>query len=202
MKGLFRSIIAVLALAATAGVAAAQPSNWKVDAKHSTVSFKVKHFFTQQKGLFNEFEGTVVFDDKNPANIKVDAKAMAASVFTDDEKRDNHLRTADFFDVEKHPEITFKSTKVTAAGKNKYKVTGDFTMRGVTKPVTFDAEFLGAGAVGVGGQAWGTKAGFVATTVINRKDFGINWNKTLDQGGFMLGDEVTIEMNLEVDAVK
>ena len=148
------------------------------------------------------FTAKIVFDEKTPANISVEASADANSIWTDNERRDGHLKSADFFDVEKYPVITFKSTKVVAAGKNKYKITGDFTMHGVTKPVTFDAEFLGAGAVGVGGQSWGTTAGFTATTVINRKDFGVSWNKALDNGGAMLSDEVTINLNIEADAVQ
>lgn len=198
MKRLAGIALITLALAVTAGFASAETTTWKVDGSHTTVQFKVKHFFTHVTGQFNDFEGSIAFDDKNPANIKVDATAHAASVFTDNERRDNHLKSGDFFDVEKFPDITFKSTKVAAAGKDKYKITGDFTMRGVTKPVTFDAEFLGSGSIGTAEKPM-AKAGFTATAVIQRKDYGMTWNRTLDKGGLMLGDDVTIVINVEAD---
>lgn len=202
MKHALRLALAILTLAALQSVAFADPVTFNVDKSHSEVGFDVRHFFSKVHGRFNSFTGKIVFDEKTPANISVEASAEANSIWTDNERRDGHLKGADFFDVEKFPTVSFRSTKVVAAGKNKYKITGDFTMRGVTKPVTFDAEFLGAGAVGVGGQSWGTKAGFTATTVINRKDFGVSWNKALDNGGAMLSDEVTINLNIEADAVQ
>ena len=112
---------------------------------------------------------------------------------------DKDLLSERFLDAAKFPNITFKSTKVEKAGKDKYKITGDLTMRGVTKPVVFDAEFLGSAAVSVGGQSWGSKAGFSATTIVNRKDFGIDWNKALDNGGMMVDDMVTIVLNIEAN---
>ena len=199
MKHAIRLALAVLFVAAFQSIAAADAIKFNVDKSHSEVGFDVRHFFAKVHGRFNGFTGTVVFDEKNPANISVEGSVDASTIWTDNERRDGHLKGADFFDVEKFPTITFKSTKVVAAGKGKYKVTGDFTMHGVTKSITFDAEFLGAGAVGVGGQSWGTKAGFTATAVINRKDFGVSWNKTLDNGNLMLADEVTITLNLEAD---
>ncbi|MFN8587219.1 MAG: YceI family protein [Candidatus Eisenbacteria bacterium] len=202
MKHAFRLALAVLTVAALQSVAFADPITFNVDKSHSEVGFDVRHFFSKVHGRFNGFTGKIVFDEKTPANISVEASADANTIWTDNERRDGHLKSADFFDVEKFPTITFRSTKVVANGKNKYKITGDFTMHGVTKPVTFDAEFLGMGQVGVGGQSWGTKAGFTATAVINRKDFGVSWNKTLDNGGAMLADEVTISLNLEADAAK
>lgn len=201
MKRFASLALVTLALAATAVSATAQTTTWKVDGNHSTVGFKVKHFFSFVKGQFNEFEGTITFDEKDASKIKVEALAKSASVFTDNERRDGHLKSGDFFEVEKFPDITFKSTKVVAAGKGKYKITGDFTMRGVTKQVTFDGEFLGAGSIGTADKP-AAKAGFTATAVIQRKDFGIVWNRTLDQGGVMLGDDVTIELNLEADQIQ
>ena len=197
-----RFLAVALALSASASFAVAAPSNWSVDAAHSEVGFEVKHIFSLVRGVFRDAQGTIVFDEANPANIKVDASVQTASINTGNDKRDGHLKGTDFFDAEKNPTISFKSTKVVADGKNKYKVTGDFTMHGVTKSVTFDAEFLGAGAVGVGGQSWGSKAGFIASATINRKDFGIVWNKTLDSGGLMLGDDVKINLNIEANAVE
>lgn len=202
MKHALRSVLAAFALLVVASAAFAAPVTYTIDKPHTEVGFDVRHFFSKVHGRFNDFQGTIVFDEQDPAKISVDASAVTASVSTDNEKRDGHLKTADFFDAEKFPTLTFKSTKVTAAGKNKYKVAGDLTLRGVTKPVVFDVDFLGAGSVGVGGQSWGTKAGFVATTTINRKDFGINWNKQLDNGGLMLADEVTLTLNIEANQVQ
>jgi polyisoprenoid-binding protein YceI len=202
MKHVIRPAFTALALLVVASAAFAAPAKYTVDEAHSEVGFEVRHFFSKVPGRFGDFQGTIVFDETDPSKITVEASAVTASVSTDNERRDGHLKTADFFDAEKNPAITFKSTKVTAAGKNKYKVAGDFTMRGVTKPVVFDAEFLGAGSVASGGQSMGVKAGFTATTVINRKDFGINWNKALDNGGAVLGEEVTLTLNLEANLAK
>ncbi len=194
--------LAMSAMTLTAALASATPITYSVDKDHTEIGFDVRHFFSKVHGVFKQFDGTIVFDEQNPAAISVNATADAKSIWTDNERRDNHLRSADFFAADSFPTLSFKSTKVTAAGKNKYKVAGDLTLRGVTRPVVFDAEYLGSGAVGAGGQAWGTKAGFTATTVINRKDFGINWNKVLDNGGMMLSDDVTLELNIEGNQVQ
>ncbi len=199
MKFATRSLLAALALAVSASFAAAAPTTWKIDPSHTEVGFEVRHFFSKVHGVFHDVAGTIVFDEADTAAVKIDATVKVASVDTGNEKRDGHLQSADFFEAEKNPTLTFKSTKVARAGKNKFKITGDLTMRGVTKPVVFDAEFIGASAVSVGGQSWGSKAGFSATTVVNRKDFGINWNKALDNGGFMVDDNVTIVLNVEAD---
>lgn len=202
MKLLTRSAVALLALAAAASLAVAAPTTWKIDPNHTEVGFQIRHFFSKVHGVFHEVEGTITFDEADPSAIAVDATVKVASVDTGNQKRDTHLQTADFFEGEKHPTLTFKSTKVTAAGKNRYKVAGDLTMRGVTKPVTFDAEFLGSSDISIEGQGIGAKAGFSATAVVNRKDFGINWNKTLDNGGLMLDDKVTIVLNVEADKAR
>lgn len=202
MKLATRILTVSIALIASASVAAAAPSTWKIDPNHTEVGFSVRHFFSQVHGRFRSFEGTIVFDEADPSAIQVDAKVDAASVDTGNPNRDADLKTDHFFLVEKYPTLTFKSTKATSAGKNKYKVTGDLTMRGITKSVTFDAEYLGAAAVGIGGESWGKKAGFHATTVVNRKDFNINWNEKLDNGGFMVGDDVTIELSIEAGQPK
>src|SRR5262245_4795946 len=199
MKHALRSLAAFAMLAVTAAFAAAAPATWKVDPAHTEVGFEVRHFFSKVHGVFHDMQGTIVFDEQDPSAVKVDASAKVASVDTGNEKRDAHLKTADFFNAEKDSVLTFKSTKVEKAGKNKYRITGDLTMRGVTKSVTFDAEFLGSSAVSVEGQSWGSKAGFAATTTVNRKDWGINWNKTLDNGGVMVDDNVTIVLNVEAD---
>lgn len=199
MKLASRFLTALVALAVTASFAVAAPVTWKIDPAHTEVGFQVRHFFSKVHGVFHEVEGTIVFDEADPTAIKIDATVKVASVDTGNEKRDGHLQSADFFEAEKNPTLSFKSSKIVKAGKGKFKITGDLTMRGVTKAVTFDAEFLGSSAVSVGGQSWGSKAGFSATTVVNRKDWGINWNKTLDTGGVMVDDNVTIVLNVEAD---
>jgi polyisoprenoid-binding protein YceI len=164
-----------------------------VDPGHSEVSFQIRHLVSQVRGRFNEFSGTVQLDPKNLPASSVDFHIKAASIDTANPDRDKHLRTADFFDVAKYPEITFKSDSVQAAGKDKYNVTGTLTMHGVSKKVTLPVTY--------GGQIkdpWGnTRAGFQIETTLDRKDYGIIWNKTLDAGGAMLGDDVTVAINLE-----
>jgi polyisoprenoid-binding protein YceI len=198
MKLAARTLATLLALASTATFAVAAPGTWKLDPSHTQAGFQVRHFFSMVHGVFHELEGTIVFDEANPDAISVDAMVKVASVDTGNQKRDGHLQTADFFDAEKNPTITVKSTKVTPAGKNKYKIAGDLTMRGVTKPVVFDGEFLGSAPISIGGRSF-SKAGFSASTVVNRKDWGINWNRALDNGGVMLDDRVTITLNVEAD---
>lgn len=199
MKPALRSLAALLAALAVALPAAAAPTTWKVDRTHTEVGFEVRHFFSKVHGVFHDMQGSIVYDDQDPSAIRVEATARVASVDTGNEKRDAHLQTADFFNAEKDSLLSFRSTKVERVGKNKYKVSGDLTMRGVTKAVVFDAEFLGASDVSIDGKAYGAKAGFSATTVVNRKDYGINWNKALDNGGMMVDDNVTIILNIEAD---
>ncbi|HET9251265.1 MAG TPA: YceI family protein [Candidatus Eisenbacteria bacterium] len=181
----------VLSFASAAHVFAA---TYTVDPNHSSVGFTVRHFFSKVPGSFKKFSGTIVYDPAKPAEASVKAEIDPASIYTNNEKRDGHLRSEDFFFVEKHPTLTFESTKVTPAGENKLKVDGNLTMRGVTKPVTLDVTYLGSGSAGNG-----VKAGFEAITKVNRKDFGINWNRTLDQGGAMLSDDVEIRLDIEAD---
>ena len=147
---------------------------------------------TKVRGRFTDFAGTIVGDPAKPEAATVEFTVKTASIDTAQENRDKHLRSADFFDAEKFPEITFKSTKIKTAGKDKYDVTGNLTMHGVTKAVTLPVTYLGS--VGTGKDE---KFGFEATTTLNRKDFGIVWNKALDTGGYMLGDEVTVTINIE-----
>jgi polyisoprenoid-binding protein YceI len=186
-----------LALATFASAASAAPLAFDIDKAHSQVGFSIRHFFSKVPGQFKEFGGTIVMDPNAPAASSVEVTIQSASISTDNDGRDKHLRSPDFFAADSFPTLTFKSTKVAPAGKDRVKVTGDLTMRGVKKSVVLDVEFLGMGEVGVGGQSWGTKAGFEATTTINRQDFGINWNKTLDQGGLMIGEDVAISLHIE-----
>lgn len=186
--------LAVLGLAALIAPAALAADTWTVDRAHSEVSFQVRHFVTNVRGQFGEFDGTIVTDAAKPEASSVEFKIKAASVNTQNDKRDAHLRTPDFFAVEQFPEITFKSTAVKPTGKDTFDVTGNFTLRGVTKQITLPVKFLGSLK-----DPWGNeRAGFELSTVLNRKDYGVNWNKVLDQGGYMLSDDVTVSINLEV----
>lgn len=167
---------------------------WTVDKGHSTATFKIRHFTANVVGSFNDFDGTVTIDRANPAKSSVEFTIQTASIDTNSENRDKHLRSADFFDVEKFPAITFKSTAVAAKGSEAFDVTGDLTMHGVTKRVTLPVSFGGFAKT-----KRGEKAGFEVETTLNRKDYGIVWNRALDEGGFMLSDDVKVTINLEMD---
>jgi len=195
----FLAAVLAAAVLSSATLAFADAAAWRIDPAHSEALFSIRHIFTKVQGRFNDIGGTIQFDDKDLSKSTVDVTIKSASVFTNNERRDNHLRSADFFNSEKDSIITFKSTKVIPAADKKFKVEGDLTMRGMTKPVTLDVEFLGSGAWGMGGQVRGIKAGWMATTRVNRQDFGVSWNKTLDQGGTYLGDDVDITLNIEAD---
>jgi polyisoprenoid-binding protein YceI len=188
-----------LALVTFASAASAAPLTFDIDNVHSQVGFSIRHFFSKVPGQFKDFSGTIVMDPKAPAASSVNVTIQAASISTDNDARDKHLRSPDFFAADSLPTLTFKSTKVVPAGKDKYKVTGDFTMHGVTKSVVLDVEFLGMGEVSLGGHSMGTKAGFDATTTLDRTAFGINFNKTLDQGGLMLGNDVAVTLHIEAN---
>ena len=198
LKSFRLAVLAVLAGTVLVAAASAEPLNYKFDTNHSVVGFKIRHFFSKVAGRFNEFGGTVVFDDKNLATSSVDVTIQAASIFTNNERRDNDLRSANFFEVEKYPTLAFKSTKVVPGENGKFKLIGNLTMHGVTKPVELDAELVGMGPVSIEGRAMGSRAGFVASATLDRKEFGIIWNRTLDQGGTMLGDDVAIDIEVEL----
>ncbi|HXN06156.1 MAG TPA: YceI family protein [Nitrospiria bacterium] len=171
----------------------AAAAEYTLDKEHSHAGFQVRHMVSRLQGEFKEIEGEFNFDEKSPQASKGKFTVKAASINTNHEKRDKHLRSADFFDVEKFPSLTFETKKITPAGDKKYKLEGDFGLHGVTKPVTFDVEFLGADK-----DPWGGKrAGFTATAKINRKDYGMVWNKVLDSGGFLVGDDVEIVIQVE-----
>jgi len=167
---------------------------WEIDPHHSEATFAVKHMmFTTVRGHFNVLSGHLHIDEQHPENSWVDAQVDAASVDTRDEKRDEHLRSADFFDAQNFPTLTFKSTRVEHVGGSEYKVIGDLTMRGVTKPVTFKAEYHGQGKTPFGSQV----AGLSAKARVNRKDWGLNWNVGLEAGGVLVSEDVNIEIDLE-----
>lgn len=185
------TIAAALAVAPAARAA----ETWTIDRVHSDASFQIRHLVSKVRGRFNDFEGTLRIDRARPESSSVEIRIKTASINTDNQRRDDHLRSPDFFDAANNPEITFKSTKVVARGQDKYDVTGTFTMRGVAKEITIPVTFLGFGNDGRGTE----KAGFEAATVLNRKDFGILWNKALDAGGAVLGDEVQVLINIEAN---
>jgi len=193
-KTVFR--IAVLAVGLAAAVtlpAVAAAATYAVDQAHSEASFQVRHLVTKVRNKFADFAGTVVMDAAKPEASSVEFTIQATSIDTSVADRDKHLRSDDFFAVEKYPEITFKSTKVERAGDHAYQVTGDLTMRGVTKRITLPVTYLGEVK-----DPWGhVKAGFETAITLNRKDFGINWNKALDQGGVLVGDEVEVSISIE-----
>ena len=170
-------------------------TTYKIDPDHTNVSFHVRHLFTSVTGRFEKFEGVIRLDDHDPAKTTVEGSIDAASINTNVARRDNHLRSPDFFDVEKFPKITFKTTSVSDIddAAKASKLHGVLTIHGVEKPVVLEAAFLGSGKDPAGNQ----RAGFHASTTINRKDFGLNWNKALEAGGFLVGDEVTIDIDAE-----
>ena len=170
-----------------------QAESYKIDPSHSEVGFTIRHMVSNVRGRFNDFSGTVDMDPKAPQKGSVEFSVKTTSIDTGNADRDKHLRTADFFDVEKYPEITFKSDSVKPAGKNKYNVTGTLTMHGVSKKVTLPVTFNGEGK-----DPWGnTRAGFETATKLDRKEYGIVWNKAIDNGGVLLGDDVNVSINLE-----
>ena len=178
-------------------IATAVPAGvWNIDTSHTTVNFSVRHMMVSKvRGKFSTFGGTLVIAE-DPTASTLEATVDMASVDTGDAGRDEHLRTSDFFDIQTHPTMTFKSTSITASG-GEYELIGDLTIRGVTRPVTFELE-LG----GVGVDPWGnTRAGFTATTTINRKDWGLEYNAVLEGGGVLIGEKVTIELDVEATLV-
>jgi polyisoprenoid-binding protein YceI len=182
--------------------AGAETVPFRIDPGHSLVGFNVRHFFSRTSGRFKQFEGMIQLDEKNLAASSVEVTIQAASINTENERRDNDLRSANFFHADTFPTITFKSTQVVAGPEKSFLVYGDLTIRGVTKPVTLDATMMGIGQVGMGGRPPRTIAGFEAKTTIDRKDFGIVWNRVLDQGGTMLGDDVQITLQVEASKVE
>ena len=165
---------------------------WSVDPSHSAVSFVARHLMVSKvRGNFASFAGAITIDE-NPVASKVEATVDVASITTGDEGRDGHLQSADFFEVEQHPTWSFVSTSIVPKGDD-YLLHGDLTIKGVTKPVTFDLEFEG-----VATDPWGnTKAGFSAETEISRKEFGLEWNVALETGGVLVGDKVKIQLDIQ-----
>jgi polyisoprenoid-binding protein YceI len=170
--------------------------NWNIDTSHSTADFVVRHMVVSKvRGTFHKWSGAIQLDTEDFSKSKVSAKFEVGSIDTRDAQRDGHLKSADFFDVEKHPEMTFTSTKVTG-NPEKFDVTGPLTIRGTTHEVTLHVEGLGTGK-----DPWGnTRNGYSAKTSISRKDFGMTWSQALETGGVLVGDKIEIE--LEIQAVQ
>ena len=166
---------------------------YKVDAVHSSLAFSISHLMVSRTtGVFNEYEGAINFDPKDAASSSAEVTIQAASIDTRSTKRDEHLRSADFFDTTTYPQITFKSKKFVPSG-DQYMITGDLTMKGVTKEITVPIKITGPVASPMGGEVLGLSG----QLAINRQDFGISWNKNLDNGGLMVGNDVDVQINLE-----
>lgn len=186
--------LTIMALALLLVPAALSADTYTVDSTHSEVSFRIRHFVSQTPGKFSDYAATFELDPKNLESSKVDFVIQAASIDTDNDDRDKHLRSEDFFWVETHPTLSFRSSKIRNVGGDRFEVTGTMSIRGVEKVITVPVEFLGFIKDPWGGE----RAGFESTFTINRKDYGIEWNKALDAGGFVLGEEVKVTLNLEL----
>jgi polyisoprenoid-binding protein YceI len=164
---------------------------WEIDPVHSGVSFQIRHFVSKVRGRFRDFKGTIAADPEGWQNGSVDVSIVTSSISTDNDRRDAHLKSNDFFAADSFPAITFRSTRIERAGDDA-KVYGNLTIRGVTKPVVLDGHFTGLMK-----SAQGDRVGFEATTTVNRLDYGVKWNRAAEAGGAMLGDDVKIEINVE-----
>ncbi len=172
---------------------------WKIDPVHSQIQFTVRHLMVSNvRGTFDKFSGTVEFNEQHPENSSVDVEIEAASINTRAEDRDNHLRSADFLDAANYPTLHFVSKRIEVTSPNEGKLIGDLTVRGVAKEVTLNVEYSGSAKT-----PWGTtSAGFSARTKINRKDWGLTWNAALETGGVLVGDEININIELELVKVE
>jgi len=165
----------------------------EIDRSHSEVAFQVRHLLSKVRGRFTDFAGTIQFDPAHAEESRIDVVIQAGSIDTAERDRDVHLRSADFFDVEQFPTLTFKSRSITPRGDNTYDVAGDLTIHGVTKPVTLDATYLGAAQ-----DPWGNmRSVFEGELTLNRKDYGLTWNAALETGGFLVGDEVKVTLAVQ-----
>ena len=173
---------------------AAGTTTWKIDPVHTMVEFAVKHMMiTTVKGRFTDVSGTVTIDEANPAASRTEITITAASIDTREPQRDTHLRSGDFLDVEKFPQLTFRSTKIDGDARE-FKMTGDLTIHGVTRPITLDVTHEGRGKDPWGGE----RLGFSATGKLKRSEYGLTWNAALETGGFLVGDEVKIALDIQL----
>lgn len=187
--------LAVQALCVTLAfpaLAAAQPAAFKADPVHSKVGFSIRHIVSEVDGRFKDFDGAISYDSKHPEGSAVQFTVQAAAIDTGNADRDKHLKSPDFFDAAKFPTLTFTSTKVAAKGGNVFDVTGNLTIKGVTKTITIPAKFRGEAKTPMG-----DRAGFESSFTINRLDYGVAWNRAIEGGGAMLGDDVDIAIRIE-----
>lgn len=193
------AIVPALLAAAVAAAPAVRPADapgaapvrWQIDQTHSELTFRIRHLVSRVNGSFNTWGGTIVADPASLGGGSVNVEIQTASIDTNNERRDTHLRSADFFDAENHPAITFRSTRVESRG-GELQVHGNLTIRGVTKPVVLEGRMLE-----VGSAAGRRRIGFEAETRVNRMDYGVSWNRAAEGGGAVLGDEVTISIAIE-----
>jgi polyisoprenoid-binding protein YceI len=189
-----RALIFALAAVVLAAAAPAEAADaYTIDKNHSDVSFQIRHFVSKVRGRFSDFEGSIQIDPAKPESSSVALTIQAASIDTNQPKRDDDLRSDHFFDVAKFPVITFQSTRIVPTGKDRYDVTGTLTMHGVTKEITLPVSFLGFMKDPRGNE----RAGFEIATKLNRLDYGISWNRALEGGGTLLGDDVDVTIDFE-----
>lgn len=169
--------------------------SWQIDSSHSHINFTARHMMISKvRGNFENFSGTINFDEENPSNTTVNVEVDLTSVNTRDEKRDGHLKSPDFFDVENYPSMKFVSTRVEQIDENNGRLYGQLTIKDITKEVVLDVEYAG-----IAKSPWGTEsAGFSATGSLNRKEWGLNWNQALETGGVLVGDKINMEIELEL----
>lgn len=169
-------------------------TTWTLDPAHSSIEFSAKHMMISTvRGRMGAVSGEIIVDEQNPANFSVHLTVDIAGLTTNEAKRDAHLRSGDFFDAENHPEATFKSTRIEPLSENKFRVTGDLTIRGTTRSITLDVERDGEAV-----SPWGAvAAGFSSATTLNRKDFGLNWNVALEAGGVLVSENIKLEITIE-----
>lgn len=192
------ALLLVLASAFTAPVLKPTATKWNLDKVHSVVRFSVSHMVVSEaEGTFKLFDGSMEHSKEDFSDAKIAFTIDANSISTDNENRDKHLKSDDFFNTEKYPQIKFESTSFTPLGANKYKLVGNLTLRDVTKSVTFDVSYGGT----INGQK-GKKCGFKATTTINRIDYNLKWSKTVEAGGLAVGHDVAITVKIEMDEAK
>jgi polyisoprenoid-binding protein YceI len=186
-------LILLFCLALVPGLVSAAADNYKIDPNHSNIGFSIRHVFSKVPGRFKTYEGTLAVDPKDLSKTVVNVSIDAGSIDTGVGDRDKHLASPDFFDASKFPKMTFVSTEVIPKGPTKATVKGNLTIKGVTKPVVLEADVLGFGP-----DPWGNyRGGFEAKTTVNRQDFGVSWNKVIEGGGTLLGDEVEVTLNIE-----
>lgn len=184
----------IMSVALISGIALPQASSWKVDQTHSNVTFTVSHMvIAQVSGRFKEFDVTMSHAREDFTDAVIQGTIKTASIETDNERRDNHLKSDDFFNVEQYPDMTFKSSSIEKTGKDTYRITGDLTIRDVTKPVVLDTRYFGM----IEDPYGNTRAGFRATTTISRFEFGTKWNAAIKAGGFVVGENVDITLQMQ-----